>query len=679
MIEVLAEQRADSIYEGLRTAPDHFASDRDGKDERTTILAELKRPFSGHAVSGTDWYRRLKRQVRTMSKERKKRAENIDVPSWGAEMVRAICSASSEVAADTSLEVARNAILLAREKAEQQAEVLRQKAAQDRDPAKKYQQKGLNDLTGRKGKLRLDDAPVTDAFKTVASGLTFEWRSVRRERTAEVLEAAAREVLPTAARALGAAASQANGALKEDEVTTWPTIGSGIPKDYLPATVEFPLEDHNAWPDQLKQLCKEAVRRDASATRPVDAVRRVLVGGDRDGTLPPLLNPSDPQASWAPGVSLRLSCDARSGAIKKRVDEWTGSPGSPFSDFFREGLRAYLSENNPDTDEQQVDHVDRIKSFRHSLEQALVRSQPLVQINPGLHRVVHQSDVAVDRLCAAFPFQEGHPAAEVAREVVGKDNYRVTDTDTSSVLVSHYMSSPVHPMVVKSFTEPVSRSVASFGADEGRFRSSFWLFRRARTLPGFTPMAPDMLKAMIRGFAVGRLCGYLNLGPSRPRISSPEGPVTFPGPMLSSVEQDDMLAALIENFSLCYALVDAQKLLCFKAYELLYELGEHRNPVHDDLRRLLATGNTLRHTVDEPKCRGTDPEAREKTAVLYLDLNIKRFDRLASADTFTGEEYRHETGHANPNVPSMEIAAIAAECHQEVRQAVEEVSAGGVA
>lgn len=684
LIETLAVKRARVVYEGrsagsaagLASASDHFASDHATREERSAILAELKKGFPEQlSAKGEQWSAWLRSQVKAKGPEWNDRAEDLDAGQWGASMVRATCEAASAVAAETSLVVAERATRLAITTCEGEVERLRKRSREDRDRARNEYERAMSQLGKQPGKLGLGDAPVVEAFDSTARSLAFEWRGVRGGRVADILEQAAHQVLAPAAKALQAAGAQAAEALEEGTVESWPTDGGGIPKAYLRSAVEFSLEASSTWVGRLDGLCNEALHRDRSAARPVDAVRSLIVAGSED-LLPPLLALVDSAKWWKPGSVARLSCEAGAEDIRQRVQEWITAPGSRLDRFLREGLGDYLKEEDPVTRERRVDHVDRMRSFRRSLEEAVVHSKPLLQINRGLYAMVHTGEPEIDMLCSPFPFRKGHPAEEIAREVVGPDNYRSQDGDAPSVLVSSYVRSPVHPAVVRSFTGPIAREVAG-GHDDGLFRASFWLWRRARTLEGFVPLASELLDSMIRGFAVGRLCGYVTADPEDPRISSASGPCPFPRPLLSKVSPNDILAALLENFSLCFAEVEARKLEVFEPYRLLYELGASGATAHAELRKYLETGGLTREKVDTPKAAGPDREARIGAALAYLDRNIERFDRLSSGP-FDGTEYRGDKGRARKDVPTMEIASRSAECYRQVRQAVDTAGWDGV-
>ena len=677
LIKALAEKRARTVYEGrvagsadgLASAPDHFASDDAAREEKTTILAELTKGFPEQlSGKGDQWREWIGAQVRTKSEDRISRAEDMDMGQWGAGMVRATCETVSAVAAETSLAVAERATRLAITMCERDVEQLRKRSHDDRGRARREYERAMSQVAQQQGKLSAEETPVDYAFESTAKALAFEWRGIRMSRVADLLEQAAHQVLAPAARALQAANSEASAALEEETVKYWPTDSGGIPRAYLRSAVEFPLESSNTWRRRLDRLCNEALQLDQAAASPVDAVRSLIVTG-REDVLAPLLAPADWAKRWKPGSVARLSCEAGAEDIKRRVQEWITAPGSRFYRFLREGLGDYLLEEDPLTKEQRVDHGERMSAFRLSLEKAVVHSKPLLQINRGLHAMVYAGEPKIDMLCSPFPFREGHPAAEVAGEVVGPDNYLSQDADSSSVLVSSYIQWPMHPAVVRSFTGPIAAEVAKAN-DDGLFRASFWLWRRARTLEGFVPMAPELLDSMIRGFAVGRLCGYVNADTEAPRISSASGPCAFPRPLLSKVSPNDILAALLENFSLCFAGVEARKLEVFEPYRLLYELGSSGTTAHHELRNFLETGLLTWETVDTPKAAGPDQALRIGAAIAYLDRNIARFDRLATG-SFDGTEYRDDKGVATADVPTTEIATRSADCYRQVRQAVD--------
>ncbi|MCY3539453.1 MAG: hypothetical protein OXH10_06355 [bacterium] len=685
LIKALAQRWADAVFEGLSTeggglssANEYFASNEALREEKQNILADLRKPFASvPELTGSEWNQQLKNRTPVSRRGMLRSADQMDAPNWGKKMVRTTCAAISEVAAITSLKVAAESAQITTEKVASLVERLGRQADKDLKQATRLHERARQGWSEQRNKLAFDDPTVEAAFENAAKGLAFEWRSIRLKRTSEILQSASTEVLAPAIRAIRAAANQADEALEQDNVAAWPTNDGGIPRAYRPATTEFPLTQHETWDKHLDELCEMSLPQDKQGTNPVDKVRELIVAGDQD-VLEPLLAPARARYRWEPGNTVRLDCDAGSDYIETRIKNWIREQGR-FDRFITEGLGDYLKENDPVTGDQRVDHTKRLKSFQTCLEKARNASQPLLQINEALFAEVYGGAPEVDRLCAAFPFQEGHPAAEIAGQVIGRDNFQDTNLDTSSVLISSYIKSPIHPAVVESFTRPVARAVTSYGADAGRFRASFWLWRRSRILERFVPMPPEMFRALIRGFAVGRLCGYVTLDQDRPTISSPDNPVLFPLPLMSRVYPDDMLATLLENFALCYAKVDSDKLRPFKAYQLLYELGERKGTLHSDLIHLIDTGVTRRQTVDTPKVVGQDPESRKQSALTFLQRNIGRLERLASSDALEGDEYRAGYGDAEKDVPTKEIAQVSRDCYQQVYNQVNEGEEGKIA
>ncbi len=667
--------------QGLASAREEFTSDRLLVQEKERIRAELQRPFQEQQqCTGEQWKSLIEGQVRACQKSIQARAEALDATKWGPRVLAETCRATSEVAASTSLLVAAQAVRLAIYEARLELDLIVRDANKISDDWKRMYAAAMNSLATQRGTLTRNSEPVAEAFEKVAQSLALWWKVTRFTQVREIIESAVGEVLERAEASLREASSQVDYALRDESVKAWPNSVESIPVAYLPSVVEFTLESHEIWSDQLDELCKEAIVSNGISGQPlipVDAARWLLVAGD-GADITPILTTSR-QQSWSPGTVAPLVCKGGIDDIRERVTSWIELPGSRFARFVDEGIGAYLSEVCPKTQEVRDDHTERLQAFRTCLDEALTQSQPLLDIDTGLYGMVYGDDLLVEKLCAPFPFPVGHPAREIAQEIVGEESFFENPTDTASVLVSSFVANPLHPIVIRSFTESVALKLGECDGVPDRVQAGFWLWRRGRAIDEFLPMPPALYKSMIRGFAVARLCGYITANLSDPISVSVLDPADttqtkaeFPWPLLSKVYGDDILAGLLESFVLCFAEVASKRLKAFEPYRRLYELGELQGVGGDHIRSILADGAPTDLIVDDPKAVGDDMSARTSAAREYIEVNLARLEKL-SQRVLVGTECRGSNGRAEADIPTLEIVKESKQCYSEVLDLIKQI------
>ncbi len=693
-VQALGKEYADMVYRGCpkwdhpperepgcKGAGEHFGSDEQVRAKAAQLKQEIKEELpSGQQGDAEQWRNQLDRSRRRRTEEIERVTQTLSSEDleWCQSMVDATCTAASQVTAVSSLAVAAEALTEVAEKLNR-AEItgVRSRAS---IAEKRYREKvedGFARIRVVEGRISAEDPRLDEAVQLVAQGVASHWQNLRLLQAVEVLEHAETQVLGVIADGLRAAAGQVDDALDSDEVRSWPDH-SHVPIHYQPSTVEFPLEHHDAWTKNLDELCAEvAEHRIPRGGRSTDHLRYRLVAGTKlmadEKEIESLVHRTE-RTEWTPGQAVDVSCDAGTEEITRRVDRWT-SDGA-FKRFLDEGLRAYLRDTDPLTDKRRVDQTERLRRFRRQLGAAKNRSEPLVPIDTDLYGQCHEKQMTLTMVCSQFPFPDNHPAASEARAIVGESAYKPGNTDTASVLISQYLGSPVHPMVVRSITGPVSEALAATEDPDAR-SSSFWMWRRARRLDGFIPLPRAVLESIIRGFAVARLCGYVTADIDKQmRISAAPTEVEFPWPMLSRLgHSNDVLAALLEGFSLTFGMVGGSGFRVYEGFKRLCDLGEPaaQGLIHTDLEQVLELGTPPHPTVaaEAPKARGTTPQERREAARLYLEANEAWFLEQKTKRDERRFFHKGADGRADAGVPTMELADLFCKCYSELHKLLE--------
>ena len=670
---------------GLSTAYHRFLEET---DDTSWIGDEFRGRFQADEVmAGYDWKSQVEEDVnRELADDVRPDGDELDedtLADWGGRFVDDMCAAVSRVIAEHSVPVVVKALELAGIEATKYSEDQVRQAEENRDEYRTAFNSAASQLQKRR-KLKRDSDAVEAAIESGVELLDAEWELARHGVVRRVVLSAVQGVYGQLIDALGRRNRDLETTLGVEPVMGYPLSGQAPPAAYRPAPSEFVLEGPASWPELLDGLCRQTRRGDRRVSS-MDAARSVLVGGDGPLGLSPVLRISDADRKWVPldGRRFEFTCDLDVDSVERRVTDLMAS--ATFSAVLREGLGQYLSSAHGD-------HASRMAAYSDCLHDALTMASPLVQLDSGLCSLLYDSDDvgpgAVELVCSEFPFGPGDPAYEAAKSRL--DNaYRQAagGEDPSSVLLSSFMRCPVHPMAISSLTSEIAGAVQSCKSAE-RLQTSFWRWRRSRTLPSFVPVSKDMRRAMIRGFAIGLMCGYINVtkdkesGKITKEVTITSTPVevgaetvAFPWPLLSHVEKSqELLPALLESFSLCFASVGSEQFGAFEPYSRLHNLGQDlRAGSGSSLRQLIATGQVPRPTVGKPRVQGPTDTERRASAQQYLKTQIEFFETL-EATMFRGDECCDETGRSptkddKPTTSYLNLREIAHEirvCYRDV-------------
>jgi len=397
---------------------------------------------------------------------------------------------------------------------------------------------------------------------------------------------------------------------------------------------------------------------------------------------------------WRPGQQTRFTISVDPEQIEERVEAWINRPSSALQLSINESLNEYLREN--DSGGLPIrDHNERLARFRQRLSEGLAQSKPLVEIDNSVYATAHRMPLETKPLVQGFPFADGHPAYQIVRETfdesITNSDLFAAGTGGESVLISSFIQYPVHPMVISSICEPLRSAVEQYRNDPSGLTSAFWQFRRTKTLEDYVPLADPVRRAMIRGFVIARLLGYLSIDPTeQDRISTPVGVKQFPYPLLTHVSQDNMLPAILEAFPLTLADAPVVQQEAFSAYNRLYELGKQsgeRYALHSDVINFLNTGNIEGEIIDHLAAENRklhqsgepngDKEQRRQNLLDYVDQNLDHFRGL-KAQRFSGLEHRTKTGYVEPeDTLTLEIIGDLIPEYERIREAIKQAGSTG--
>jgi len=527
----------------------------------------------------------------------------------------------------------------------------------------------------RDGNISKESAAIRDAITNAGYIRAQEYKRDCAIKIAQTLDQIALNVLNPLRNALSGAEAEVQKMTQPmygseaAEITRWPS-GDVVPKAFTPSDIEYLLEDHSEWPTILRNLLDSAEPRVAGESA-IESVRRGLCAGSEllggalgEAGTAPLLWLSEGikiEFSATSPMSLQLGLDLES--LEARVDHWLSREGRAMSRHLSTGLSAYLSDPASS---------DRLRKFKQRFELALEQAKPLCEIDETYFNIEYperaESGLRLRPVIEPLPFPPGHAAREAAEQLIRArlsipPDQPVTayfgDRDVEGVVVTNFLGAAVFPAMVSSFSSPIARFGSPFRANAELLRA--WLsFKRARTLDEFVPVPDVVLRALIRGFAVGRLLGYVTLDEGAgSAITTPKGRLAFPSPGMLPLGPDNTITNVLASLPLVFTEVPTRRQASFEAYGALFGLGVTRDDlvqpeqfdVVGDLRMLIDEGRTTLSPLDKPRqseilAPGTR-EGRLEACFEILKSNIDHFEIL-KADPYRGDELVNAQGVVNP-------------------------------
>ena len=560
------------------------------------------------------------------------------------------------------------------------------------EKSREFTQNANNELADVASNNLMKDSPqVRDAIELFAASLGQQLKAQLSTNVSQTLDQVIINLIQPLNSAFRRSMDDVNGMADSARtgeaavITKWPE-GTIVPRAFQPSPIEHLLEGHEEWPGVIERLLRTAEPAVAGEST-ADAVRRGIADGvDTEGEIgdndlrPLLWTRNDAPLEFVKTQPLAIELELDLLALEERVDRWLGKPGRPLGEYLREGLGQYLK------DVSHPDHKMRLRKFEEKFKSALDNASPFVSVDRVYYGTIYPGmELKMTFIVEPIPFEDGHAAHRIANDLIRN---RVLDADgvvsyaeqdRESVTVSCFFERPMFPGVISSVFDQLAQHATTLNKTPANLRG--WLdFKRGRTLDEFIPLPPNVIRALIRGFAVGRLTGLIKLENDPEEVASIAGetePIRFPSPSYASIP--NQLTSLLLSFPLCFFMVSKRRERAFDAYARMFRLGvlgegevigPARFAVGGELASFLESGKTSVVPIDTPQCRGADRDSRISDAVAYLDENIKRLGEL-DALPYTGNEVVGRlVSWTDDSIPVREIAPMIVAEYARVKKAL---------
>jgi hypothetical protein len=483
-------------------------------------------------------------------------------------------------------------------------------------------------------------------------------------------------------------------AYREAPVALWPGEDGAVPGHFQPAINEVLIDGTDEFPAFFDAHLAQAVSPVVSGMIN-EAARQILtryrLERKPDGNFEPVVGwvlnrtalGSHPNVErtneWQPRelspatgrtqsqASFDLKLDWR--AILTHSRSWVDLPSCPFRQHSDQGISSWL---NPEETISQQEKDRRRDVLVDKFKQTVTFASPLVDINRDSVIAVHGSQFVGTRYSISeIPLDSSH---EVMRSLMEKwteapvevNRAELKDAcdpgqDRTEIFILSRPAFPYLPMVFESLNEPI-RNQWQEAVSSGD-SSSFWTWRRARTLRHFIPISKKHLAAFMQGWVAGRISGDIQLDDSGEKSGSKvvkvRDPKTgkwvhFPKNLLGvsslGVSRQshggdesgwNVPPALLESLPLAMSQTQGLDISSLDPYVAVMDLGyslktpEFGNSPSGGPQEVLNvlddwynTGGSSGFESQITAARGSDKSTRKANAIAWLEQVIKRMNLL---------------------------------------------------
>ena len=687
-----------------RQISDSFVSDLHLHDEFQTVVDSMASSSAAIQQSAVElWTVQMENQAHTARDASRIRSEDLissSLTQWGSDLLQRVLKTCTEFSARLSLPVVMNLVELARDDLLVSAALLKESAIIDRKNAEQMfvlAQSHL--LTGLKEQIDPTGVPVQNAIQDYAKAISLEWLATVRDQLAATVESVSSGVLKAIQSELQRSINRMISLTTPQDgnpavVSLWPRNDGVIPSSFAPSPVEFYLEDHTEWPQMARAILDASLGEDRHLlpVDPIEATRTRLIQGGFVGNHVDMVSPlisaetrEDGILGWSLDQPVEVSIFDGLVDLEERIDSWLMRWSTATEEYLKEGLSSYLSIVNPRTGVPVPNHTSRLAVYQQKLEEALNQSRPLIEIDRKMYATVHSQEIGTSLNVQGFPFGEDHPARSMTQEVVqrflrtpGDVEWIFSGGEAESVLISSFLDNPVNPSVVSSFTEPFAQSMSNI-VNPNPFRSSFWLWRRARILENFIPLPDQLRLSAIRGFAIARSLGYCTASIDEVnRVVDHNGVHEFPKHLLTATNRNNVLPALLEAMILTFADVPTKGKDAFNAYGALIDYGiggglVDQYELPSEMISFLNDNEFVYDVVDsnrQEKIVANDFDQRKENVLRYLDAYLQFLQQL-DAKPLSNSHWRDQSGYVDPiDTLTLELMGDLTRGYTDVRTAV---------
>ena len=443
------------------------------------------------------------------------------------------------------------------------------------------------------------------------------------------------------------------------KIDEWPRIDGQVPSEFRPRSFEICLEESDTWPESLKRLILrlQAIDGDRKEDPIAFARSSIIQGGYEVGEgvvaksfIRVFVDPERIRNRKLSESSIRIEWDVQD--LEERVVGWLHRPGLGFNEFVNDSLSNFLADNDSfsRTDTNDVNYGQRLEKFAECLQMALSLYQPLIQVDEKISKEASQELRSI--VIFQLPFFQNHPAYEVSLPLIrasspnhfdmdyARSRFFASDNSITSIKFNSFVKYPLSPIALRYFTETQGSFMGRLGTSVERDHAFKW--RRSRKLSEFIPLPTELRQAAIRGFAVGRMLGYITIDTQKAiKISGKDCEYEFPRLLITESGPENLLPSLLESMPLCFADVPKLGQEAFGAYRELISIGHGatpRNPgIENECLRFIDTGKRLRVPVDTERAErmsGESPGERKQKMSDYLEMNLRRYAEIGYSFSF---------------------------------------------
>ena len=602
---------------------------------------------------------------------------------WSRGIVGQLTAEVGEIAAEWGLYVARDLLTKTRSELRWVVDELEQERLEHETLASHVRsnvQASFGELSGQVGS---EHESVAHACANAVQTLVWhrmeeKARFIAREMLADFARSVVEPLIEAIRLALGELERRLDpGDVEATPIDGWPRHtperDQAVPDDLIPGKTVALVMEPESFPGRFDELVTATLGRDfeTRASRWREIRRQVVTGdflddspiSDRElaRSVKSLFETVD---EWQPSEAILLGGEPDRPARFKlhvgrddvvlRARAWLTREGSAFDDFLSLGLRGYLGEPGPTISSEEASK--RESAFQRALAAAFEAAKPLVNIDSVLLSKVHGKQLREHVVAGEIPLKN-HRLEQwviqfldqhVESEIKGEHSNVTQDARVKRISIYSMLDGALHPAVFESITEPIAVGYNE-ALQSGKLRD-FWKWRRSRPLANAIPLPMPMIRALIRGWFIGRFLGLIDIHPSNGRLvvrlSLGSSTVESPPLVDNPGSKPRQLGAFLESLALGipYAAEIGRAEDMLRIYAEVLDLGRTPGSVGAEVGEFNGLSSVLDEWITSGTIHGTRPEV---PAQILGSSDTERAEQLAA---LTRDVMRDYARHAEAEI-----------------------------
>lgn len=532
---------------------------------------------------------------------------------------------------------------------------------------------------------RVEDL-LTQAKRAIGRAVQAQYYSRARDLVVDLIDNLLRPWERAIRDADGLLRGEARPANQDSVLDIWPSgdvpgEAANVPDYVRPSQVEFLMDEADSFPVMFEKVIEQSVVGAAGVAAVDRAVREVASGKNLGKDAERRGGPEvvDYRLAWSPAweparkeghpkAAAQIQLNLSLADIRRRAHDWLWDDEKSSGRYLRTTLGQYLT----DPQAMQTERNERKARLLGQFQAMILASQPLVAIDPAMAQKIHGHAAPPFNMHMTplnVPSALAPELADIAQALLNSPQEIVTTTNPKSdAMMMTLLREPYHMVEVASVMDPITEQWTRLANTK-----DFWLWRRARPLPEWTPLNPLALADLVRGWFMARLTGRAQVAEGGGGLTVVMGQhrVEIGKESVRPARRGDHVGVMVEGLAVAFLeAYRSRSLDPIGPYRALIALGGSYEETGNELLRWIEHGG--RHTppieYEKLSCDVSDSDGRRAAALELVSAWIESY----GGDL---ERFADDT-HQAQGCATLELNTIILNCLEEIRSCLRQAGGG---